>query len=69
MTLSGKTSSTNSSRSGFRRYVIFSMSTSTGIVLLTIILGETNVIHAGYGKEMIIMKQYLSSKLFRNFYV
>ena len=53
MVLPGKSSSRNSSRSGFRRYIIFSTSTSTGIVLLTLTLGETNAIHVGYGKEMI----------------
>ena len=59
---SGKSSSRNSSRSSFRRYVIFCMSTSTAIVLLMLTLGETNAIHVGYGEEMTTYRNNMSSK-------
>ncbi len=51
---SGKSSSRNSSRSGFRRYIIFVTSTVSVIVALTFTLGETNAVHVGYGKIIII---------------
>ena len=56
---SGKSSSRNSSRSGFRRYIIFVTSTVSVIVALTFTLGETNAVHVGYGKIIIIQKRIL----------
>ncbi|XP_028394242.1 G-protein coupled receptor Mth2-like [Dendronephthya gigantea] len=46
----GKASDGNSS-SGFRRYVVFATSISSGIVTLTFILGETEAIPVGYGES------------------
>ncbi|XP_028416393.1 putative adhesion G protein-coupled receptor E4P [Dendronephthya gigantea] len=41
----------NSSRSGFSRYVTFALSIPSSIVAVTFILGETEVIHVGYGES------------------
>ena len=52
---SGQASGRTSSRSGFRRYVIFATAISISIVAVTFILGETKVVDIGYGMKQILL--------------